>query len=91
MAAARGVDGGDGTRGGWRGGPWRGGRAAPAWTAHWPTAGIGLELTTAEAPAPVPSIPCSDIRARPSRAGYLCAERNLNWRETHAARDHHHR
>jgi hypothetical protein len=61
---------------------------AAAGTAHWPTAGIGLELTTAEAPAPVPGHPCA--AAMPCRASARAAEPELA-RETHAARDHHHR
>ena len=88
-AAARGADGG---------GKGRMARRPVAWRQD----GAGMDgalangrdrtrTDAAEAPAPVPSIPCSDIRARPCRAGHPCAERNLNWRETHAARDHHHR
>src|SRR4051812_45258112 len=46
----------DGKRDGWRAARGAGGAAAggarPAGTAHWPTAGIGLELTAAEAAAP---------------------------------------
>src|SRR4029077_18991849 len=70
-----GAGGGGGRGGGGLGGDEgrRGSRDAPARTAHWPTAGIGLELTTDEAPAPAPR------GAKPEL------------RETHAARDHHHR